>query len=232
MAGTVMLREETVIDMLSDVMLGLWNDGFRKQIIVNLHGQEWLLETAMHKFCKRYQLPGVFRIVEWHRATKHFWRNIERGGPWEDNFTHADEAETSFALLMYPQMCDMSYAVETQHKPYLPGGHFDNSVEGWNRPSSWQMGEGHAAIEFFATPEGVVGRPTIADPKKAKRPVIAFCKYLTLLCDEILEAFPAGKVPPVEEVTFRSAKEMEPFLKEPFSSGWKPVSALPPLGQF
>jgi creatinine amidohydrolase len=49
--------------------------------------------------------------------------------------------------------------------------------------------------------------------------------------DDVLEAFPAGKVPPVEEVTLRTAKEMEPYLREPLSEGWKPVYSLPRIGQ-
>ena len=48
---------------------------------------------------------------------------------------------------------------------------------------------------------------------------------------QILEAFPAGTVPPVEEVTLRTAAEMEPYLREPLSEGWKPVYALPRIGQ-
>jgi creatinine amidohydrolase len=38
-------------------------------------------------------------------------------------------------------------------------------------------------------------------------------------------------VPPVEEVTLRSEAEMEPYLREPLSEGWKPVYALPRIGQ-
>ena len=34
----------------------------------------------------------------------------------------------------------------------------------------------------------------------------AILKYLTLWHDDVLEAFPAGKVPPVEEVTLRTAE--------------------------
>ena len=55
----------------------------------------------------------------------------------------------------------MSYAVETETKHYLPTGHFNNSVDGINRPQRWSEGEGHFAIEFFGTPEGVVGKPTL-----------------------------------------------------------------------
>ena len=59
----------------------------------------------------------------------------------------------------------------------------------------------------------------------------AVCSYLTLVVDDILAAFPPGTVPPVEETTFRSAADMEPFLREPGSPGWKPVTALPLIGQ-
>ena len=55
---------------------------------------------------------------------------------------------------------------------------------------------------------------------------------MTLVHDEILEAFPAGKVPPVEEVTLRTEEEMEPYLKEPMSEGWKSVYGIPKIGAF
>ncbi len=106
----------------------------------------------------------------------------------------------------------------------------DTAVDAFNRPSRWSECEGHAAIEIFSTPEGVVGKPTLGHAEKAKRPVAAILRYLTLLVDEILAAFPPGAVPPADKFTFRDPKEMEPFLKEPLSDGWKPVYALPRLG--
>jgi creatinine amidohydrolase len=36
----------------------------------------------------------------------------------------------------------------------------------------------------------------------------------------------------VEKVTLRDPKELEPFLKEPFSKGWKSVYELPWVGPF
>jgi len=46
----------------------------------------------------------------------------------------------------------------------------------------------------------------------------------------LLAAFPAGKVPPVDKITLRTPKEMEPFLKEPLTKGWKSVHELPHIG--
>jgi hypothetical protein len=77
-----------------------------------------------------------------------------------------------------------------------------------------------------------VGKPSLASPKKAKRPIAAILKYLTLVNEQILEAFPAGSVPPVDKVTLRDPEALAPFLKEPFSEGWKSVYELPHVGPF
>ncbi|MCD6082745.1 creatininase family protein [Candidatus Aerophobetes bacterium] len=231
MAGTVIMPQDVVRETLIYVMLGLWNDGFRKQILINNHGQLWVLESALHEFMYRYQLPGIFQVLDWHRAVREFFGLTGKPDSMETDFIHADEAETSLALLMFPEgMVDMSLAQDTSTKGYLPDGHFDRSVEPLRRPHRWSEGEGHAPIELFAQPEGVVGKASLASARKAKRPVAAILKYLTLVIDQILEAFPPGKVPPVEEVTLRSSKEMEPYLKEPESTDWKPVYALPRIG--
>jgi creatinine amidohydrolase/Fe(II)-dependent formamide hydrolase-like protein len=231
MPGTIPVRENVARELLIDVMLGLWNDGFRKQIYINNHGHLWMLESAIQQFQKRFHLPGIFRVIDWHRAVREFFRTKEKGGKWDTNFVHADESETSLGLLLHPEMVDMRYAVDTEGKAYLPDGHFDKSVDPFSRPSRWSEGEGHFAIEIAATPEGVVGKATQGAAEKAKRPVAAILKYLTLLNDQILEVFPAGTVPPVEEVTLRTAAEMEPYLREPLSEGWKPVYGLPRIGQ-
>ncbi|MEM3631102.1 MAG: creatininase family protein, partial [Nitrososphaerota archaeon] len=73
---------------------------------------------------------------------------------------------------------------------------------------------------------GVVGKAKLGEARKVKRAIAFFLKYLTLLIDEILEVFPPGKVPPVEEVTYRTEEEMKPYLLPPGSKGWKPVYAL------
>jgi creatinine amidohydrolase/Fe(II)-dependent formamide hydrolase-like protein len=231
MPGTAIVREHVVRELMLDVMLGLWNDGFRKQIIINNHGQLWVLESAVQEFQKRFQLPGIFRVIDWHRAVREMFRTTERGGGWDTNFVHADESETSLALLLFPEMVNMRYAVDTEGKTYLPDGHFDKSVDPFHRPCRWSEGEGHFAIEIAATPEGVVGKATHGDARKAKRPMAAILRYLTLLNDEILAVFPAGSLPPTEEVTLRTAAEMEPYLREPQSEGWRSVYALPRIGQ-
>ncbi|MBN1834635.1 MAG: creatininase family protein [Spirochaetales bacterium] len=232
MPGTVIIPKEVVEEMLIYTMLGLWNDGYRKIILINNHGHLWMLVSAIQEFMKRFQLPGIFQVLDWHRAVREFFIPAGRADSLETDFVHADESETAVALLMFKEMVDMSVVQDAQGQSFLPDGHFDKSVDPYRRPHRWDEGEGHMAIERAATPEGVVGAPSKATARKAKRPIAAILRYLTLLHDEILEAFPAGKVPPVEKVTLRTPGELEPFLREPFSKGWKSVYELPHIGPF
>ena len=232
MPGTVIMPKEVVEETLIYTFLGLWNDGFRKIICVNNHGHLWMLEAAVQEFMKRFHLPGIFRVLDWHRAVREFFYPVDRADSLETHFVHADEAETSVAQLLFPEMIEMSAVEDAEGESFLPDGHFDKSVDPFGRPHRWSEGEGHAAIERAATPEGVVGKPSLAHPQKAKRPIAAILTYLTLVVEQILERYPPGSVPPVEKTTLRSSAEMEPFLKEPFSPGWKSVYELPALGVF
>jgi 3-dehydro-scyllo-inosose hydrolase len=235
MFGTVMVSDDAFEQAIMHIMYGLWNDGFRKQIFLNNHAQQNEIEKAVKRFMNTYQLPGFYLALEWHRAVREFFETRENGGPFETVFIHADEQETSLGLLMFPEMVDMRYAVDTGRMAdfrYLPDGHIDNSVEGFGRPSTYKQRAGDNPLELVATPEGVVGRSTLATALKAKRPVAAICEYLFLLQEQILETWPAGTVPEPEKITFRTNKEMEPYLREPGSPGWKSVYSLPRMGPY
>lgn len=58
MPGALIVPEEVLRETLIHVMLGLWNDGFRKQLIISNHGHLWVLESALHGF----QLLGIYQI--------------------------------------------------------------------------------------------------------------------------------------------------------------------------
>ena len=233
MPGTVIMPHEVVQETLIYTMLGLWDDGYRKMILVNNHGHKWMIEAAVQEFDKRYQVPALVMSVEWHRAVREFFTPEETHvNSMETPFIHADEAETAAAELLFPEMIEMSAAEEAWPTGYLFEGHYDNSVDAYSRPHTWSEGQGHQAIERKGTPEGVVGNPKLGTADKAKRPIAAILKYLTLVHDEILEKYPAGQLPPVDMITFRSKEELAPFLKEPLSEGWKSVHELPKIGVF
>ena len=232
MPGTVIMPEEVVRETLIYTMLGLWDDGFRKIILVNNHGHLWMLEAAVQEFFKRFQLPAFVTIVEWHRSVREFFYPSDKEHGWTTHFVHADEAETAVANLLFPEMVDMSVCVDAQPESFMLQGHYDTSVDSFGRPHRWSEAEGHNVIERFGTPEGVVGYPSRGTADKARRPVAAILKYLTLLIDEVLEAFPPGKVPPVEKFSYHKKEDIDACLKEPLSKGWKSVHELPRIGIF
>jgi creatinine amidohydrolase len=235
MCGTVMISDDAFEQTIMQIMYGLWNDGFRKQIWINNHAQQNEIEKALKRFMNTFQLPGFYLALEWHRAVREFFETEEYGGKLRTRFVHADEAETSLGLLLFPEMVNMDYAVDTgpmaEYK-YLPDGHFDKSVEDLYRPNTYRARAGDLPLELVATPEAVVGKATLAEAEKAKRPVVAICEYLVLLQSEILQTWPSGAVPDPEKTTFRTNKEMEPYLKEPGSEGWRSVYSLPKIGPY
>jgi 3-dehydro-scyllo-inosose hydrolase len=232
MPGTVIIPAEVVKEMLIYTMLGLWNDGYRKIVLINNHGHLWNLVDAIQEFMKRFQLPAIVQVIDWHRAVREFFMPIDRESSLTTNFIHADESETSVGLLMFKDMIDMSVVRDAEGETFLPDGHFDLSVDPYRRPHRWSEGEGHFAIERHAVPEGVVGKPSRATAEKGKRPIAAILKYLTMVNDHIIDTFPSGKLPPAEKISLRSPEELEPFLKEPWSEGWKSVYELPQVGPF
>jgi creatinine amidohydrolase len=232
MAGTIVIPEEVVKEMLIHVMAGLWDDGYRKIVMVNNHGHLWTLVAAIQEFMKRFQLPAVVRVIDWHRAVREFFFVTDRSDSLETNFIHAAEAETSVAQLLFPDMIDMKYVQDAEPESMIEEGHFDLSVDPYRRPSRWSEGEGHFAIERYATPEGVVGSPSKARPEKAKRPIAAILKYLTQVHDHVREAFPPGTVPDPRKVSLRTPEELEPFTREPMSPGWKSIHELTKVGMF
>jgi len=233
MYGTVMVSDEAFEQTIMHVMYGLWNDGFRKQIWINNHAQQNEIEKAVKRFMNTYQLPGFYMALEWHRAVREFFETKEYGGKLEDRFVHADEAETSLGLELFPEMVAMSHAADTGPMPdhrYLSDGHFDKSVEDLMRPNTYRSRAGDLPLELVATPEAVVGRASLAKAGKTIRAVAAIVEYIDLLCDDILKAWPVGTVPDPEATTFRTQQEMEPYLREPGSPGWKSVYSLPRIG--
>jgi creatinine amidohydrolase len=220
--GTIPISQSVLEMLLVDVMFGLWSLGYRKMIFVNNHAQHWVISGAIDRFALRYpELPFLALAVDWCCTMAEFFRTEDRGGPFQDDFVHADEAETSLALLLAPETVDMAKAVDTAPHSYLPDGHFNKSASQRSRPNLWWAVRNNTPLEMVATPVGVVGRATLASAEKAKRAVAGASRYLMLLIDEILEVFPPGSPPPIEDVTLFDRSEIEGYLKRPDEPGYR-----------
>jgi creatinine amidohydrolase/Fe(II)-dependent formamide hydrolase-like protein len=227
MPGTIPVDEETFTATISQIMAGFWNAGFRKQILLNGHGQEYVIPTAIHRFTKRFQVPGVFINLNWYYAIPTWIKDKEHGGPFETPFIHADEVETSYSLALFPEMIRMEDAVNTKPKGYLPTGHLDKAGNAYQLPIPWYAHAGLGPIEVLGTPEGCVGKAKLADGKKAIPGVEALLDYMEKLIGDIMKKWPAGKLPPAEEVTQRfTDEELKAYLKGPLKKGGKHIYCI------
>lgn len=220
MPGTVVVDEEVFNATIRAVMAGLWNAGFRKQILFNSHGQEWVIPTAIHQFAKKYQVPGVYVNVNvWEAISADKLRDKKHGGPYETEYVHSDECETSYALLLFPEFIHMEDAVDTKTFGYLPAKHIDKSGLVYRRPIFWFAHAMAGPLEVVATPEGVVGSATLAKAEKAFKGLEEILDYLVELHDDILKRFPPGELPPWDEVSQRPKEELEALIKGPKRGG-------------
>ncbi len=187
--GTIPLTYETHTSMVCDIIRGASVAGFNKFIIVSAHGQVSSTIVAVHKL----GLEGHFVLsMHWYDFLR------DRREIFSDYMWHADEAETSLALHMYPQFVDMKKAVAGKAT-----GHID---------SKWKIAPGADALPgmmyhfegTFAIPErmdiengehGVIGDPTKATAEKGEKAVTKTVKMACELIDEIMAKYPVGVKP-------------------------------------
>jgi creatinine amidohydrolase/Fe(II)-dependent formamide hydrolase-like protein len=219
MPGNIIIPEDVFVAYLRAIIAGFWNAGFRKQILINGHGQEEVIPLALHGFTKRYQVPAVLVSLHWWTPIHTHLFDKEHGGPFETPFRHADEAECSYSLALFPEMIQMEHAVDNKPEGFIPGDHVDKGGDVYHKPLRGHEVVGFGGIAPTTYPEGVLGKPSLADPEKARPGIEAFLDYLTQLINDIMTTFPVGKLPPVDKISQRSADEIDRVVKGPLRGG-------------
>jgi creatinine amidohydrolase/Fe(II)-dependent formamide hydrolase-like protein len=220
MPGTVLIPEETFTNYLRAIIAGFWNAGFRKQILLNGHGQEYVIPNAIQQFGKIYQVPAIVAMVNWPTVIPKDLMDKDNGGPFETKFRHADEVEASYALALFPEMNEKKHMVDSKLKGFMPEGHVDKGGDVYQLPipGHAQMGMG-GGLEVIAYPEGVIGKPSLADASKAESGLERIFDYLVRLHNDIRDRFPPGKLPDIEMVTERDRSVVEAVIKGPLNGG-------------
>ena len=219
MPGTIVVPEDTFIGYLRAIIAGFWNTGFRKQILINGHGQEEVIPLALHQFAKKYQVPCLLVSLHWPTVIHDYLKDKEHGGPFETPFRHADEVECSYSMALFPEMVTLNQCVDTAPEGFMPPGHVDKGGEVYHAPIKGHEQIGFGGIEVVMTPEGVIGCPSLADASKAEAGLNALFDYMVGLIGDILERFPAGELPPADKVSMRDPDEIEAVVKGPFNGG-------------
>ncbi len=186
MPGTIPLTFETHIGLLMDIVRGAAVAGYNKFLIISAHGQVSSTIVATHKL----GIEGFFTLSStWYDFLR------DNKNVLDDYMWHADEAETSVGLHLYPQWIHMDLAE--------PGGG-EGLIGG-----EWKIAPGEAAepgmmYHFegtFALPEkddlenGVIGDPTKASEGKGEKLVNGVVAYYVKLVNEVKERYPNGVNP-------------------------------------
>ena len=183
MPGTIPLTYETHVALLKDIIRGAAVAGFNKFLIISAHGQVSSMIVAVHEL----GIEGYFTLSStWYDFLR------DNKSVLKDYMWHADEAETSLALYLYPQFTNMKYAVADGGTPLLD--------------SKWKIAPGQEATPgtmyhfegTFALPEkddienGVIGDPTNATAEKGELLVNTTVDLYCQLIAEIREKYPCG----------------------------------------
>jgi creatinine amidohydrolase len=177
--GSIPVRSDVVKEYLKDVIRGFSRLGFKKILVLNAHGQQWVLEGALHDL--GHEIDSFIAVATW-------WDFCGKtiNETCESPFLHADEAETSVALALYPSLVDMSKADKETGIPIVDKKYFGGPA---HFPENGGF-PGHAITAFhFQKDEykkGVLGDATKATKKKgeiivedAVTKISEFLEYLT-----------------------------------------------------
>ena len=227
--GTVPIPDQVNSAYIRALICGFWNTGFRKQIYMGSHGQEYIIPSAIQEWGKRYQVPAVIIFLDVTKIMGDGLKDKAHGGPFETPFRHGDEAENSLCLALFPEFVQMENVVDTKTWGFLPEGHIDKGGDIYNYPIPGQSHIGGGGVEFALYPEGVFGKPSLAKAEKAYRAIETYLDYVVRLHDDILEKFPPGVLPESKYMTQRDKAEIDKLLKGPsdggkhiYTLGWPP----------
>ncbi|MCX6068188.1 MAG: creatininase family protein, partial [Chloroflexi bacterium] len=111
---------------------------------------------------------------------------------------HADEAETSVGLYLYPEYIDMSKAEKGGGEALIDRS-FIISPGQMPKPGMMYHFEGtFARPEYKELPNGVIGDPTRATLEKGEQVVTRTVDHVVRLIEDIKARWPIGTKPPVK----------------------------------
>ena len=188
MPGTIPLAYETHIALVADIVRGAAVAGYNKFILLSAHGQVSTTAVAVHKL----GLEGYFTLsLHWYDFLRDD-KNVLNDYMW-----HADEAETSVGLYLYPEYVDMSKAVKGGGQALIDS-RFVIAPGQAPEPGMMYHFEGtFARPEYKELENGVIGDPTQASREKGEKLVTAVVDHVSDLVGHIMDRYPVGTKPPV-----------------------------------
>ena len=183
--GSIPIRSDVVKEYLKDVIRGFSRLGFKKIIILNAHGQQWVLEGALHDVAT--EIDSFIAVATWWE-----WCGETINRVCESPFLHADEAETSVALELYPDLVDMSKADKETGSPIIDKKYFGGPA---HSPKDGGF-PGHAVTAFHYQKDeykkGVLGDATKATKEKGAIIVEDAVSKISEFIEYLKKKYPPG----------------------------------------
>ena len=189
MPGTIPLSYDTHIALLVDIVKGAAVSGYKKFIILSAHGQVSTTLVAVHKL----GLAGYFTLsLHWYDFLRDD-KNVLNDYMW-----HAEEAETSVGLYLYPQYIDMSKADKGGGEALIDS-RFVIAPGQMPEPGMMYHFEGtFARPEYKELDNGIIGDATNATREKGEKLVTGVVDHVVDIIEDIKKRWPVGTKPPVQ----------------------------------
>jgi len=140
--GTLTFRAMTVRRILSDVFESLYEGGFRRMLLVNVHGGNWVIKPTIIELNRRY--PDARLVTTGDSFAYRGQQPVEQ--------LHASEGEASFIKAFYPHCLREQALID--YSPQCPASAFDLVGIGgvsprgvWGFPSRSTREQGLARVE-------------------------------------------------------------------------------------
>jgi len=186
--GTIPIKSDNLKQFAKDVITGLAKNGFKKIIVVNGHGQQWVYVGALHELA--LETKAFIAIATWWELIKNTISEV-----CETHFVHADETETAVALYLYPELVDMSKAGK-ESAPSIIDKKWFGGPTGLPQEGGFpghNITHSHFQVEVYKL--GVLGDATKATREKGEKLVNAVVSKLSEFIEELKSKYPPGVSP-------------------------------------
>jgi len=209
MVGTIPVEKEAYIGYVTSVVKWLSHAGFKKIILFNSHGQEYVLPIVKDIAIIREGVHALIMVTSWWawvRDILHVGTELAPGQKLETPFIHADELETSVTIYVAPKLVDLSKLKEADAEKMvgvIPEKWVDKAGNVYSRPFCWFDVSHYMEIHHY--PKGSVGYPSKATMEKGKTVAETAIKRIIEFIEWLKKEYPPGKVPKVwpEEGDFK-----------------------------
>lgn len=209
MIGTIPVEKEAYIGYVLSVVKWLSHAGFKKIILFNSHGQEYVLPIVKDLAIIREKVKALIMVTSWWSWVRDILKagtELKPGLKLETPFVHADELETSVTWYVAPKLVKPEKLKESDAEKMvgvIPDKWVDKAGNVYGKPFSWYDVSHFMEIHHY--PKGSVGYPSKASKEKGEIVVEEAIKRIIEFINWLKKEYPPGKTPKVwpEEEDFK-----------------------------